>query len=78
MVGQTHLDDNGGVRLPSEVRRRFGWRAGDHLVIEERTDGMLLRRANDADDVALGEAGHELAGEVIEPEDFSSWENSGG
>lgn len=79
MVRQTHIDPDGDVRLPPEVRDRFGWRTGDQLIIEERSDGMLLRRPDAGDDAAsLGEAGNTLAAEVLAAEDFSGWEKRGG
>ena len=40
----TTLSTKGQLILPKAVRDRRGWTAGDRLVVEERPDGLLLRR----------------------------------
>ncbi len=35
----------GRVTLPSAIRRALGWKAGARLIVEQRTDGVLLRPA---------------------------------
>lgn len=40
----TTLSTKGQVILPKAVRDRRGWSSGDRLVVEERPDGVLLRR----------------------------------
>jgi AbrB family looped-hinge helix DNA binding protein len=41
----TQLSTRGQVVLPKAVRERHGWRAGDTFVVEDRPEGVLLRRA---------------------------------
>jgi AbrB family looped-hinge helix DNA binding protein len=41
----TVVSTKGQVILPKAVRRRRDWPAGTRLVVEEVTDGVLLRRA---------------------------------
>jgi AbrB family looped-hinge helix DNA binding protein len=43
----TQLSTKGQVVLPKAVRDRRGWRAGDKLVVEERPEGVLIRKAAD-------------------------------
>jgi bifunctional DNA-binding transcriptional regulator/antitoxin component of YhaV-PrlF toxin-antitoxin module len=76
MVRQTRIEGGGNIRLPADVCRRYGWHEGDRLVIQETAEGMLLRRSDaESDDAALGQAGEQLAGETVTPEDFSAWES---
>ncbi|MGH6957608.1 MAG: AbrB/MazE/SpoVT family DNA-binding domain-containing protein [Caulobacteraceae bacterium] len=42
---KTRLSTKGQVVLPSELRRRMGWSQGEELVVEERPEGLLLKRA---------------------------------
>jgi AbrB family looped-hinge helix DNA binding protein len=42
---KTKLSTKGQVVLPKEIRRRRNWEPGAELVIEETTDGVLLKRA---------------------------------
>ena len=41
----TVVSTKGQVILPKVVRQRRDWPAGTRLVVEEVTDGVLLRRA---------------------------------
>ena len=41
----TVVSTKGQVILPKVVRQHRGWPAGTKLVVEEVTDGVLLRRA---------------------------------
>jgi AbrB family looped-hinge helix DNA binding protein len=41
----TVVSTKGQVVLPKTVRQRHNWAAGTKLVVEEVTDGVLLRRA---------------------------------
>lgn len=43
----TQMSTKGQVVLPKAVRERHGWRAGDKFVVEDRPDGVLLRRAEE-------------------------------
>ena len=71
MVRRTQIDADGNFRMPAELRDRYGWRAGDRLIIEEQQDGMLIRAADSSggDDAALGESAQLLATEVLDAED---------
>lgn len=40
----TRLSTKGQVILPKAARARKGWAAGDALVVEERPDGLLIRK----------------------------------
>ncbi len=40
----TTLSTKGQLILPKAVRDSRGWTSGDRLVVEERPDGVLLRR----------------------------------
>ena len=40
----TTLSTKGQLILPKAVRDRRGWTSGDRLVVEERPEGVLLRR----------------------------------
>lgn len=42
---RTRLSTKGQVVLPKEVRRRLGWSQGQDLIIEETSEGVLLKRA---------------------------------
>lgn len=42
---KTRLSSKGQVIIPKSVRDHKGWRAGDELIVEERPEGLLLRRA---------------------------------
>ena len=82
MVVQAHIEKDGALRLPVEWCDRFGWHAGDRLVVELREGGVLVRGAAASDAgaeaAALGEAEAMMAGEILPEEDFSGWESGGG
>ena len=40
----TILSSEGHVALPAAVRERHGWETGLQLVVEDGTDGVLLKR----------------------------------
>ncbi len=40
----TTLSTKGQLILPKAVRDRHGWSSGDRLLVEERPEGVLLRR----------------------------------
>lgn len=44
--GETVLSTKGQVVLPKAVRDHLGWRPGTRLDVEERPEGVLLRRAS--------------------------------
>lgn len=41
----THVSTRGQIVLPKAVRERHGWGPGEKLVVEDRPDGVFLRRA---------------------------------
>jgi AbrB family looped-hinge helix DNA binding protein len=41
----TVVSTKGQVILPKAVRQHWGWPPGTRLIVEETTDGVLLRRA---------------------------------
>jgi AbrB family looped-hinge helix DNA binding protein len=41
----TKISTKGQVVLPQEIRESRKWRAGTELIVEETTDGVLLRAA---------------------------------
>lgn len=41
----TKLSSKGQVVIPAEVRARHQFRAGDELIIEERNDEIILKKA---------------------------------
>ncbi len=68
----TRLSTKGQVILPKSVRERRGWKAGEKLVVEDRPEGVLLRRLEPQahtryEDVAgcLGPAKREVSIEEI-------------
>ena len=48
MIKYIRIDPRGRLTLPKELRVRLGLMAGGQLVIEQRTDGILLRPASGA------------------------------
>ena len=55
---QTTIDRFGRVVIPKHVRESLGLEAGESLVIEERSEGILLRPVREA--VALKHKGRVL------------------
>ena len=58
----TKLSTKGQVIIPKDIRKARGWQPGEELVVEDRADGVLLRRrkafqASTLDDV-IGSAGY--------------------
>jgi len=45
MNAQTKMSEKGQVVIPKDVRERLGFLPGDRLDVEERADGVLLRKA---------------------------------
>lgn len=43
-MGTTKLSSKGQVIIPKDVREGKGWKAGDELIVEDRPDGVLLKR----------------------------------
>ena len=59
----TQLSTKGQVVLPKAVRERRGWRAGDKLVVEERPEGVLIRKA--ADEAYPVDSGSSICGSGV-------------
>jgi AbrB family looped-hinge helix DNA binding protein len=43
-TAKTRISTKGQIVLPKALRDRQGWRPGDELVVEERSEGVMLRR----------------------------------
>ena len=43
----TRLSTKGQLIIPKEIRKRHGWTAGVELLVEDRGDSVVLRRADD-------------------------------
>lgn len=43
----TNISTKGQVVLPKGVRDDLGWRPGDKLLVEQRPDSVVLRRAQE-------------------------------
>ena len=49
----TRLSTKGQLIIPKEIRDRHGWQAGTTIEVEDRGDGVVLRRAPDVDKTTL-------------------------
>ena len=49
----TRLSTKGQLIIPKEVRERHGWTAGVELLVEDRGDSVVLRRADDLPETTL-------------------------
>jgi antitoxin component of MazEF toxin-antitoxin module len=64
------IGNSRGVRLPAESLKRYGF--GDTVVMEERSDGILLRPAGPAaEKLSWEETAREMA---AAHEDWSAWD----
>ena len=66
----TRLSSKGQVIIPKDVRDGKGWKSGDELIVEDRPDGVLLKRkspfkATTLDEV-IGIAGYNGPARTIE------------
>ncbi|MDZ4842326.1 MAG: AbrB/MazE/SpoVT family DNA-binding domain-containing protein [Hyphomicrobium aestuarii] len=43
-MGTTKLSSKGQIVIPKAAREAAGWKAGDELVVEPQTGGLLIRR----------------------------------
>jgi AbrB family looped-hinge helix DNA binding protein len=43
----TRLSTKGQLIIPKDIRERHGWTAGTELLVEDRGDTVVLRRAED-------------------------------
>jgi AbrB family looped-hinge helix DNA binding protein len=43
----THMSSKGQIVVPKAMRDRRGWRSGEKLLVEERPEGVLIRKATD-------------------------------
>ena len=68
------IGNSRGVRLPAATLARY--EIGDHVVMEERSDGILLRSAAaDPPKLSLEETAREMA---AAGEDWSDWDATSG
>jgi AbrB family looped-hinge helix DNA binding protein len=37
------LSERGGIVLPDDLRQKRGWKSGTRLIVENTSDGVLLR-----------------------------------
>jgi antitoxin MazE len=66
----TRIGNSRGVRLPAATLARYG--IGEHVVMEERSDGILLRPASDAPaKLSWEETARAMA---ASGEDWSDWD----
>jgi AbrB family looped-hinge helix DNA binding protein len=49
----TRLSTKGQLIIPKEIRERHGWTAGVELLVEDRGDSVVLRRAEDVPSTSL-------------------------
>lgn len=66
----TKLSSKGQVIIPKDVRDGKGWKSGDELIVEDRPDGVLLRRKSSFKpttlDEVIGIAGYEGPARTVE------------
>lgn len=53
MINETKIDKFGRVLIPKAMRQDFGLEPGSRLLIEEKDDGLSLRRAADEPELVL-------------------------
>ena len=66
----TKLSTKGQVIIPKDVREARGWQPGEELVVENRAEGVLLRRrkafqVSTLDDV-IGSAGYDGPAKTVD------------
>ena len=49
----TRLSTKGQLIIPKEIRERHGWTPGVELIVEDRGDAVILRRAEDIPETSL-------------------------
>ena len=68
-----------GVRIPKALLDLYGVNEGDTLELEERREGILLRRAGSAEEpLSYGESYREMAAEAAERAEWNEWDDSAG
>ena len=45
MTSEVTITERGTITIPAELRRLFGFRANDRLIVEQTDEGVLLRPA---------------------------------
>lgn len=67
---KTKLSSKGQVIIPKAVRDKKGWQAGEELIVEDRPDGVLLKRRSPFKpttlDEVIGIAGYKGPPKTIE------------
>ena len=61
-VGIVKLDINGRIRIPAELREKFGWRKGQlfEMELDEETKQIILTPIKGTKLVAITEKGEEV------------------
>lgn len=68
-----------GVRIPKELLALYGVKEGDTLELEERREGILLRRAAGGEQpLSYGESYREMAAEAAEHAEWENWDDTVG
>ena len=68
-----------GVRIPKALFDLYGINEGDSLELEERREGILLRRApGDEKPIGYGDAYREMAAEAAEQAEWADWDDTTG
>ena len=49
----TRLSTKGQLIIPKDIRERHGWTPGVELIVEDRGDAVVLRRAEDLPETTL-------------------------
>lgn len=54
-MAQTVVSSRGQVVLPKALRDKLHWKPGTKLTIEDRPDGLLLKRVEDKKKLSIGD-----------------------
>jgi AbrB family looped-hinge helix DNA binding protein len=54
-MAHTVVSSRGQVVLPKEIREKLHWKPGTKLVIEDRPEGVLLKRVEEKKKLTIGD-----------------------
>jgi len=54
-MAQTVISSRGQVVLPKKLRDRLHWKPGTRLMIEDRPEGVLLKRVEEKKKLTIGD-----------------------